>query len=105
MGGCWMREEIELVAYSAVGLLVLEHLSWWLLRLRSLARPWPPALLPALAAGVGLALTMSAVVALQTLIVFEPSFTEEIRNYVRPMVVGGIAIAYLAHHWWRRGVS
>lgn len=103
MGGWSMREEIELVAYSGVGVLVLEHLGWWLLSLRTFGSPWPRATLPALAAGLGMALTMSAIITLQALIVFQPSLTDEIRNYVRPMVVGGVAIAYIAHHRWRKG--
>jgi len=96
-----MREEIELAVYSGVGLLVLEHLAWWALQLRDFAAPWPRAALPALTTGVGMALTIGALIVLQTLIVFQPEHVEHIRQYIRPMVVGGVLLGYLSHRWWR----
>ena len=97
-----MREEIELVVYSGVGLLVLEHLVWWGRQMIS-ARPWPRAAIPALAAGLGKALTAGALISLQALIVAGSPLVDEVRNFARPMVMGGVTIGVLAHRWWRRG--
>jgi len=97
-----MREEIELIVYSGVGLLVLEHLGWWGLQLRDFAGAWPRAVLPALVMGVGMALTMGALVVLQALLVFQPEHVEHVRQYVRPLVVAGVFVGYLAHRWWRK---
>jgi len=96
-----MREEIELVVYSGVGLLVLEHLAWWAVQLCAFTAPWPRAALPALTTGVGMALTIGALIVLQALIVFQPEHVEHVRQYVRPLVVAGVFVGYLAHRWWR----
>ena len=99
-----MREEIELIVYSAVGLLVLEHLVWWGREMIS-ARPWPRAAIPALAAGLGKALTAGALISLQALIVAGSPLVDEVRNYVRPMVMGGVTVSILSHRWWRTGLG
>lgn len=97
------REAAEVVAYSAVAILALDNLLWWLAALGQMGRPLPRALWHSMTVNAGLLITASAVAVAGWVHWQMPEAYGDVAQILRLIVAGGTFLSLVSLRWWRAG--